>query len=63
MNDRVRKATNSEYSPCYTVLGTHHTQMSVGARNIVRYIFNEPNDICVLGVKPEYLTPIINDGN
>ena len=35
----------------------------VGARNIVRYIFNEPNDICVLGVKPEYLTPIINDGN
>ena len=35
----------------------------VGARNIVRYIFNEPNDICVLGVKPEYLMHIINDGN
>lgn len=64
ISDRVREATNSEYSHATLYVGdSSYIEASnrVVARNVARLLVDDPADTCVLRVKEEYLKPYTID--
>ena len=64
ISDRVRKATNSEYSHATLYVGdSSYIEASnrVVARNVARLLVDDPTDTCVLRVKGAFLKPYTID--
>lgn len=64
LSRRVMESTNSDYShamiyvSCSSCIGA---EKRVQARNLARFLFDDPKNTCVLRIKKEYQTPITID--
>ena len=63
-SNRVRVATNSDYSHAMLYVGSTSyidAGKRVRAKNLQRYLFDDPEDTCVLRVKKEFLFPLLKE--
>lgn len=64
VSKRVREATNSKYSHAMLYVGSTSyidAGKRVQSKNLQRYLFDNPEDTCILRIKQEYLFPYLRE--